>query len=54
MRPAFTIFILFFGVAFLDAVRGGSWPRILFWVVAGVVFFLADRADLWSRSKRPS
>ena len=53
MRPAFTIFILFFGIAFLDAVRGGQWPRILFWVVIGILFFLADRAQLWNRT-RPS
>jgi hypothetical protein len=49
MRPAFTIFILFFGIALLDAIRGGQWPRVLFWVVIGLLFFLADRAELWKR-----
>jgi len=51
MRPAFTIFILFFGIAFLDAVRGGHWPRVLFWVVIGILFFLADRNELWKGFK---
>jgi hypothetical protein len=43
MRPALTIFILFFGIALLDAFRGGHWQRALFWVVMGVLFFLLDR-----------
>ncbi|MDH4131368.1 MAG: hypothetical protein OEW17_05400 [Gemmatimonadota bacterium] len=43
MRTNFTIFLLFFGIAFLDAVRGGHWWRVLFWVAIGVGFFLADR-----------
>jgi hypothetical protein len=51
MRPAFTIFILFFGIAFLDAVRGGHWPRVFFWVVIGLLFFLADRTELWKDFK---
>lgn len=43
MQTNFTIFLLFFGIAFLDAVRGGQWWRVLFWVAIGVMFFLADR-----------
>jgi len=43
MRPAFTVFILFFGIALLDAIRGGFGWRILFWCVIGAFFFWADR-----------
>lgn len=46
MRPALTIFILFFGVALLDAIRGGAWTRVAFWVVIGLLFFLGDRLAL--------
>ena len=43
MRTNFTIFLLFFGIAFLDAVRGGQWWRVLFWAAIGTLFFWADR-----------
>jgi hypothetical protein len=49
MRTNLTIFILFFGIALLDAIRGGYWLRILFWLVIGAVFFLADRRQLARR-----
>lgn len=49
MRTNLTIFILFFGIALLDAIRGGAWLRILFWLVIGAVFFLADRRQLARR-----
>ena len=49
MRTNLTIFILFFGIAVLDAIRGGHWLRILFWVGIGVLFFLADRRQLAKR-----
>jgi len=50
-RPGIVIFILFFGVAVLDAVRGGEWPRILFWVGIGAAFWLMESWSL-SRSAR--
>ena len=43
MRTNFTIYLLFFGVALLDAIRGGHWARVLFWVAIGIGFYLADR-----------
>ena len=42
-KPGLTIFILFFGVALLDAIRGGHWLRIVFWVTVGAMFWLLDR-----------
>ena len=46
MRANFTVFLLFFGISLLDAVRGGNWVRVLFWVVIGLGFLLADRRQL--------
>ena len=51
MRPALTIFVLFFGVALLDAIRGGAWTRVAFWVAMGLLFFLADRMELLKRGR---
>ena len=45
MRTNFAIFLVFFGVATLDALRGGDWLRIVFWVVIGFFFFVADRRE---------
>ena len=50
MRSNFTIFILFFGIALLDAILGGHWLRILFWLGIGALFFLADRRQLAKRA----
>lgn len=46
MRTNFTIFLVFFGVALLDALRGGNWVRIVFWVAMAAFFFAADRRRL--------
>lgn len=37
----FTIFIIFFGVAALDAITTRSWLRSIFWLAMGVAFFIA-------------
>jgi hypothetical protein len=50
MRTNLTIFILFFGIALLDAVRGGHWLRIVFWLAIAALFFLADRQQSATRS----
>ena len=41
--PGLTIFLLFFGVALLDALRGGHWVRALFWIGMGVLFATLER-----------
>jgi len=38
----FAIFILFFGVALLDAIQTQNWLRVAFWAAIGVVFLWAD------------
>lgn len=45
MRTNLTIFALFFGIALLDAVRGGNWLRVAFWLAIAAVFLLADRRN---------
>ena len=36
------VFVLFFGVALLDALRSGDWVRAAFWVAIGLVFLRGD------------
>ena len=38
----FTIFIIFFGAAALDALTTRSWLRSIFWLAMGVVFLIAS------------
>jgi hypothetical protein len=38
----FAVFILFFGVALLDAVQTQNWLRVAFWLAIGAVFLWAD------------
>ena len=42
LRTNFTVFLLFFGVAALQAFQTSNWPMVLFWLAIGVVFLLAD------------
>jgi hypothetical protein len=52
MGPGLTVFILFFGIALLDALRGGEWPRVAFWLAVGALFFILERKDLFRRTPR--
>lgn len=38
----FAVFVIFFGVAVLDAFRDFDILRILFWLAMGTVFLVAD------------
>lgn len=38
----FTVFLLFFGVALLQAFRTHNWLMAAFWMAAGVAFLAAD------------
>ena len=38
----FAIFILFFGVAAIDAVQTQNWLRVVFWIGVAAFFFWAD------------
>ncbi len=38
----FAIFVLFFGIAALDAVQTRDWVRVAFWAVVAVSYLWAD------------
>jgi hypothetical protein len=50
-RPGAAIFLIFFGVSLLDAIRGGPWYRALFWIAIGFAFLAMDRRRI--RRARP-
>lgn len=43
----FAVFVLFFGIATLEAFQTRNWLKTLFWVAISIVFLVADnlRAD---------
>lgn len=38
----FTIFLLFFGVAVIEAFQTQNWLKAVFWLLIGIVFLAAD------------
>jgi hypothetical protein len=38
----FTVFLLFFGVAVLEAFQTQNWLKAVFWLAIGIVFLVAD------------
>jgi hypothetical protein len=38
----FTVFLLFFGVAALEAFQTQNWLKTAFWLAIGLVFLMAD------------
>jgi hypothetical protein len=50
MHTNLTIFLLFFGIALLDAIKGGHWLRILFWLAIATLCLLSDRRQSARRS----
>lgn len=42
LGPGITIFLVFFGVATLEAFQTRSWLKAGFWLVIGLVFLIAD------------
>ena len=45
MGQGFVVFILFFGIALLDAIHEFDWLKIVFWLATGLVFIIADNLD---------
>ena len=37
-----TVFLLFFGIATLEAFESGNWIRVFFWLAIGTLFLIAD------------
>jgi hypothetical protein len=46
----FTVFLLFFGVALLEAFQTQNWLKAVFWVAIGIVFLAGDNL----RNRHPS
>lgn len=42
LGSSFVIFVLFFGVATLEAFQTRNWLKAAFWLVIGIVFLAAD------------
>ena len=38
----FAVFILFFGVAAVEAIQTRNWLKVVFWFAIGLVFLMAD------------
>jgi hypothetical protein len=38
----FTVFVLFFGIATLEAFQSRNWAKAALWVAIGLVFLIAD------------
>jgi hypothetical protein len=38
----FTVFLLFFGVALLEAFQSQNWLKAAFWLAIGMVFLVGD------------
>lgn len=47
----FTVFLLFFGVAALEAFQTANWAKAAFWVAIGIVFLVADNMEKNNREK---
>jgi uncharacterized membrane protein len=47
----FAVFLLFFGVAALEAFQTANWAKAAFWVAIGVVFLVADNMNKNDREK---
>lgn len=45
----FAVFVLFFGIAALDAIQLHDWLRVAFWAAIGLVFLFWDRGEKVSR-----
>lgn len=44
----FTVFLLFFGVATLEAFQAYNWVNAAFWLAIGIVFLIAGNAKKYN------
>ena len=42
LGAGFTVFVLFFGLATLEAFQTQDWLKSIFWLAIGIVFLVAD------------
>ncbi len=48
----FAIFVLFFGLSMLEAVRAHSWTMTLLWAAFAILFLAADRREHRAGARR--
>lgn len=48
----FAIFVLFFGLSMLEAVRAHSWTMTLLWAAFAILFLAADRREHRAQARR--
>jgi galactitol-specific phosphotransferase system IIC component len=51
LGPNVAVFLLFFGIALLDAIRLRDWIRSALWLAVGLVFLWGDTLGRRSRSR---
>jgi hypothetical protein len=49
---AFTMFLLFFGVATLEAFQTRNWLKAAFWLAIGIAFLVADNLRLLTENSK--
>jgi len=42
LGTGFAVFIIFFGIALLEAFERRNWPGVIFWAVTGTIFLMGD------------
>jgi hypothetical protein len=52
-ETGFAIFIMFFGIALLDAFWSRRWTTVALWLIIGTAFFIADNLRPSSEHRRP-
>ena len=45
------VFLLFFGVATLEAIQTANWEKAVLWVTIGIVFLLSDNLKTGHKNK---
>ena len=48
LRSGMTVFILFFGVAFLEAFRTKNWIAVAYWIAMASLFLVLDN---WTKDE---
>jgi hypothetical protein len=51
LNTNFAVFLLFFGVAALEALQIANWTKAAFWVAIGIVFLVVDNLNKNARGK---
>jgi hypothetical protein len=42
LRTSVAVFLLFFGISLLEAIRTRNWMNVAFWIFIAIMFLVAD------------